>query len=82
MIASNCRPISLLSIFSTITEKYVYQRFYNFLEIHKILYNLQFGFRAIHSVNHALISMTESIKNSLDNKKFGCGIFLDLQRFF
>ena len=74
MIASNCRPISLLSIFSTITEKYVYQRFYNFL--------LQFGFRAIHSVNHALISMTESIKNSLDNKKFGCGIFLDLQRFF
>ena len=26
--------------------------------------------------------MTESIKNSLDNKKFGCGIFLDLQKAF
>ena len=26
--------------------------------------------------------MTESIKNSLDNKKFGCGIFLDLQKSF
>ena len=44
------------------------------------MYNLQFGFRADHSVNHALISLTESIKNSLDNRKFGCGIFLDLQK--
>ena len=26
--------------------------------------------------------MTESIKNSLDNKKFGCGSFLDLQKAF
>ena len=56
----------------------MYKQLYNFLEIDKILYDLQFGFRASHSVNHSLISMTESIKNSLDNKKFGCGIFLDL----
>ena len=60
----------------------MYKRLYNFLEIHKILYELQFGFRASHSVNHALISMTESIKNSLDNKNFGCGIFLDLQKAY
>ena len=52
------------------------------MELHSILYNLQFGFRANHSVNHALISLTESIKNSLDNKKFGCGIFPDLQKAF
>ena len=82
MTASNYRPISLLSVFSKIAEKLMYKRLYNFLEIHKILYDLQFGFRASHSVNHALISMTESIKNSLDNKKFGCGIFLDLQKAF
>ena len=82
MIASNYRPISLLSIFSKIREKLMYKRLYNFLEIHKVLHHLQFGFRASHSVNHALISMIESIKNSLDNKKFGCGIFLDLQKAF
>ena len=46
------------------------------------LYNLQFGFRASHSINHALVSLTEAIKNSLDNRKFGCGIFLDLQKAF
>ena len=83
MTVSSYRTISLLStIFSKIAEKLMYKRLYNFLEIHKIIYDLQFGFRASHSVNHALISMTESIKNSLDNKKFGCVIFLDLQKAF
>ena len=33
-----------------------------------------------YSINHALVSLTEAIKNSLDNRKFGCGIFLDLQK--
>ena len=60
----------------------MYKRLFNFLEIYKILYNLQFGFQADHSVNHALISLTESIKNFLDNKKLGRGIFLDLQKAF
>ena len=48
----------------------------------KILYSLQFGFRARHSINHALVSLTEAIKNSLDNGKFGCRIFIDLQKAF
>ena len=82
LTASNYRPISLLSVFSKIAEKLMYKRLYEFLEEHNILYDLQFGFRAKHSVNHVLISLTESIKSRLDNKKFGCGIFLDLQKDF
>ena len=71
MTVSNYRPISLLSVFSKITEKLMYKRLYSFLEIHKILYNLQFCFRASHSVNHALISLTKLSKtpwitNTLD----------------
>ena len=80
--ASNYRPISLLSIFSKIIEKVMYKRLYKFLEKHVILYDLQFGFRASHSIDHALVSLTEAIKNSLDNRKFGCGIFIDLQKVF
>ena len=80
--ASNYQPISLLSVFSKITEKVMYERLYGFLEKHEILYSLQFGFRASHSINHALVSLTEAIKNSLDNRKFGCGIFIDLQKAF
>ena len=80
--ASNYRPISLLSVFSKITEKVMYKRLYDFLEKHSILYSFQFGFRESHSINHALVSMTDTIKNSLDNRKFGCEIFLDLQKAF
>ena len=85
LTASNYRPISLLSslkVFSKIVEKVMYVCLYNFLVKYEILYSLQFGFRAHHSINHALVSLTEAIKNSLDNRKFGCGIFLDLQKAF
>ncbi len=43
LTASNYRPISLLSVFSKITEKVMYDRLYKFLENHKVLYyNLDF----------------------------------------
>ena len=47
-----------------------------------MLYSLQFGFREKHSTIHALLLLTESIKLSVDNGKFDCGIFLDLQKAF
>ena len=78
----NYRPISLLPIFSKIFEKIIYSRMYKFLESNKLIYTCQFGFRANHSTNHALISMTESIKSFLDNGDFGAGIFIDLEKAF
>ena len=65
-----------------ITAKVMYKRLYNFLVKYEILYESQFGFCASHSINHALVSLTEAIKNSLDNRKYGCGIFIDLQKAF
>ena len=79
---NNYRPISLLSVFSKIYEKVMYARIYKFMENSQLFYSRQFGFRSNHSTNHALISITESIKNSIDNGKFGCGIFLDLRKAF
>ena len=79
---SNYRPISLLSIFSKLFEKIMHKRLYRFLEICEALFCMQFGFRSGHSTDHALISLTETIKSSLDNKRFGCGIFIDLQKAF
>ena len=43
---------------------------------------MQFGFRSGHSTDHALISLTERIKYTLDSKRIGCGIFIDLQKAF
>ena len=76
------RPISLLPVFSKIFEKIMQKRLYNFLEVNDILHPLQFGFRKKHSTQHSLISMTETIKKSIDNGKFGCGIFIDLKKTF
>ena len=60
----------------------MYARLYQFLEKSDLFYSLQFGFRAKHSTSHALISITEAIKESIDNNKFGCGVFLDLRKAF
>ena len=48
------RPISILSSFSKIYEKIMYNRLVDFIERFEILCSLQFGFRTKHSINHAL----------------------------
>ena len=60
----------------------MYRRLYSFLIYHKIIYPLQIGFQENHSVDHTLISMTEVVRSTLDNKKYGCGIFIDLHKAF
>ena len=79
---NNYRPISLLSVFSKIMEKLMATRLNNYLELHDIIYPNQFGFRAGYSTSHSLISITETIKKTLDNKKYGCGVFIDLKKAF
>ena len=78
----NYRPISLLSNINKIYERLMYSRLYNFLNLHNCIYDLQFGFRGKHSTNHALLSLTENIRDALDNNNFACGIFIDLQKAF
>ncbi len=79
---SNYRPISLLSNLNKILEKIVHYRVYKFLDDFQCLYSLQFGFRKKHSTNHALIEITETIRQALDDKKMACGVFVDLQKAF
>ena len=78
----NYRPISLLSTFSKIFEKVIYTRIYDYLVANRLLYAKQFGFRSSYSVNHALISITERIKQLIDNGNIVCGIFIDLEKAF
>jgi hypothetical protein len=60
----------------------MYTRIDHFLNEHNLIYKLQFGFRKRYSTNHALLSIVEQIRSSLDNKKFACGVFVDLQKAF
>ena len=81
-LCSNYRPISLLSNINKLIEKMMYSRLYSFLEFHNCIYKNQFGFRTNHSTFHALVSITEDIRQALDNNSFACGIFIDLQKAF
>ena len=65
---NNYRPISLLSIFDKIIEKLMHKRLYEFLNLHEILFNNQFGFRKNNSTSFALIQITEKIKESIEKK--------------
>ena len=69
---NNYRPISLLSIFDKIIEKLMHKRLYNFLLVHNILYQNQFGFRKNNSTVYALAQITEMIKVLIikNNRKY------------
>ena len=60
----------------------MFKRLYEYLYNLNTFYPLQIGFREKHSINHALISMTESIKSTTDNGNYGCGVFIDLKKAF
>ena len=60
----------------------MHKRLYSFLEQHNILFQNQFGFRKNHSTTFALTRITERIKESIDNKKYGRGVFIDLRKAF
>ena len=69
------RPISLLPNISKIFEKIIKNRLSKFLEENNCLFSKQFGFRNKHSITHALIDLTETIRKALDDNEFVRGVF-------
>ena len=79
---NNYRPISLLSVFSKIIEKIMHARLSTFFEEHNIIYPSQFVFQKNKSTLHSLIEITEKIRSCIENKKYGCGVFIYLKKAF
>ncbi len=79
---SNYRPISVLSFFSKIFEKVMYNYVLNFMEKNKVLYKHQFGFRQNHSCQQAIITLIEKITSCLDTGDLVIGVFIDLKKAF
>lgn len=78
----NYRPISLLSVFSKVLEKSMYNRIVPFLEKCDIFSASQFGFRKGLSINGALYSFLTDILSAKDQKSNVIGLFLDLRKAF
>ena len=60
----------------------MHTRLTKFLQVNKLFFSHQFGFRNWHSTNHALTSLIGTITKAFDEDKFACGVFIDLKRAF
>ena len=79
---SNCRPISLLSVFSKILEKVVYIRTVDFLNSHSVLVPTQYGFRPKSSTIHAVLDIITSCYDNMAINMYTGLALLDLAKAF
>jgi len=78
----NYRPVSVLSVFSKVYERVMYNRLLPYLEINKILYKHQYGFRPGFSTDQALVHVVDNILQALDKKEHLVGVYMDLAKAF
>jgi len=79
---SNFRPISVLPSFSKIFEKVVFNRLNIYISNNNILSPDQYGFRYKFSTYMALLNLHDKVKDCIDKKRIGVGIFIDLSKAF
>ena len=53
---TNYRPISVLTLFSKVFEKIMYNQVLDFMDKNNVFYEHQYGFRQRHSTQHAIIT--------------------------
>ena len=78
----NYRPISLLSTFSKIMERLIYNKVFDFLVRYEILFESQFGFRKGHSTTHATLDFVRALEDAIEKDEFAIGVFCDLSKAF
>ena len=79
---SNYRPISVLSSFSKVLEKAVYNQLYDHCRKHNILVGEQFGFRNKLATTDAIYQLINKTLIALNEKIMVGGIFCDLEKAF
>ena len=67
-VISNYRPVSLLTSFSKIFEKVIYNRIYHHINHNHILADNQVGFRPALSTDTATYNLTKRILTALNKK--------------
>jgi retron-type reverse transcriptase len=79
---SNYRPISILTYFSKLFEKVMYDRLLSYVKHKNILHPYQHGFQPGHSTSMSPIDVQDKISQAMDNNEYSIGIFLDLAKAF
>jgi hypothetical protein len=81
-VSSNYRPLSLLTSFSKIFEKVIYNRIFYHINHNNILVNEKSGFRHASLIDTVSYNLTKNILTALNNKLLVGGIFCDLHEAF
>ena len=79
-VKSNYRPVSILPSISKVFERCVYKQMFQFFE--GIISKYQCGFRKGHSAQHALISLLEKWRYSVDQGGMFGALLTDLSKAF
>ena len=77
---SNFRPISILSAFSKVLEKVVFNQVVNHFTTHYLFSNKQSGFYSGYSTQDVLLYATDAWLKAIDNGQFVGAIFLNLAK--
>jgi len=79
---SDYRPVSLLTSFSKIFEKVIYNRLLQHTKENNIIVTDQYGFKNNSSTELAIFKLINQILSHINNKSLVCGIFCDLTKAF
>ena len=81
-LASNYRPISLLSVVGKLFERIVHKYIHNFLLDNNLFYKYQGGFLPNNSTVYQLLEIYHSIVTGMEDKMNSCFIFCDMSKAF
>ena len=79
---SNYRPISLLPTISKVFERVIYNHLYDYFNNNNLLAEQQYGFRAHHSNELAVVKLVDYINIQMYYGKIPVNIYLDLSKAF
>ena len=84
LLPSNYRPISLLSTFSKIIERVMFNKMQSFFEVSNTLYTHQYGFRSNHNTIHPIIHLLSHVAKACNqpSNEHTFALFCDLSKAF
>ena len=79
---NNFRPISVLPTLNSVFERHVSSCMTKFLDEYNLIYELQSGFRRLHSCQTALTKVVDNWLSAINNSNVVGTVFLDLSKAF